>query len=404
MNTLLVLARKCGTLTFVLALAHASHALATPCGTGNYPFPFADVAGVADPFCPGIMEAYVTGVSKGTSPTTFSPSQTVDRTQMTTFLQRSLDQGLHRGSRRAALGQWWTSSSVVAMQSVATGAGPGYCAADGKHVWVANWFGGSVTQLEARTGKIVGTWTGAPSGLGILAAAGRVFVVANTNPGQLYVLDPTLPAGPMTAATSGFGNSPVLLAWDGARLWAVNSGASGGVTIITVQPTLPYPTTTVTAGLGALAGIAYDGKNIWVADASANAIHKLDAAGSILQTVALGIPPTHLTYDGANLWVTSFSPNPNGSLVVVQASSGSIVATIAGDASNGIKGPQKPAFDGERIVVPNYYANAATVFKAADLSVMAQTSLGAGAGPSGACSDGIDLWIPLTATNRIVRF
>jgi hypothetical protein len=80
------------------------------------------------------------------------------------------------------------------------------------------------------------------------------------------------------------------------------------------------------------------------------------------------------------------------------------VATIAGDASNGIKGPQKPAFDGERIVVPNYYANAATVFKAADLSVMAQTSLGAGAGPSGACSDGIDLWIPLTATNRIVRF
>src|ERR1700686_5757730 len=77
-----------------------------PCGTGSYPFPYTDVAGVTDPFCPGIMEAYVTGVSKGTTPTTFSPNNTVTRVQMTTFLQRSLDQGLTRSCKRAALEQW----------------------------------------------------------------------------------------------------------------------------------------------------------------------------------------------------------------------------------------------------------------------------------------------------------
>ncbi len=30
-----------------------------------YPFPYTDVSGVGGAFCPGIMEAYVTGVSKG---------------------------------------------------------------------------------------------------------------------------------------------------------------------------------------------------------------------------------------------------------------------------------------------------------------------------------------------------
>ena len=73
------------------------------CGGTSYPFPFTDVAGVGAPFCAGIMEEYVTGVSKGTTPTTFSPNQTVPRLQMTTFLQRALDQGLTRTNRRAAL-------------------------------------------------------------------------------------------------------------------------------------------------------------------------------------------------------------------------------------------------------------------------------------------------------------
>src|SRR5271169_1316771 len=78
------------------------------CGGTTYPFSYTDVSGVGAAFCPGIMEAYVTGVSKGTTPTTFSPNNTVTRVQMTTFLQRSLDQGLTRAGRRAALNQWWT--------------------------------------------------------------------------------------------------------------------------------------------------------------------------------------------------------------------------------------------------------------------------------------------------------
>ena len=48
------------------------------CGGATYPFPYTDVSGVGAAFCPGIMEAYVTGVSKGTTPTTFSPNDDRD--------------------------------------------------------------------------------------------------------------------------------------------------------------------------------------------------------------------------------------------------------------------------------------------------------------------------------------
>src|SRR5271154_2815067 len=88
------------------------------CGLQAYPFPYTDVSGVGAAFCPGIMEAYVTGVSKGTTPTTFSPNETVSRVQMTTFLQRSLDQGLARTSRRAALNRWWAPQNTNSMQTI----------------------------------------------------------------------------------------------------------------------------------------------------------------------------------------------------------------------------------------------------------------------------------------------
>src|ERR1700676_2333315 len=117
-----------------LAIASSTAFASQPCGTGTYPFPYTDVAAVTDPFCPGIMEAYVTGVSKGTSPTTFSPNNTVTRVQMTTFLQRSLDQGLTRAHRRGALNQWWTPQTTDATQTITVGGTPISCAADGKNI------------------------------------------------------------------------------------------------------------------------------------------------------------------------------------------------------------------------------------------------------------------------------
>jgi hypothetical protein len=176
------------------------------CGGVDYPFPFTDVSGVGAAFCPGIMEAYVTGVSKGTTATTFSPNDNVPRLQMTTFLQRSLDQGLARASRRAALKQWSTPKFAGLMQAVALTGTPLFCAADGENIWTTD-ITGRVTQIRAGTGFINGRWTGATNGEGVLVAAGKVYVAGATSPnGTLYVIDPTKPPGVVAIAASNLGS------------------------------------------------------------------------------------------------------------------------------------------------------------------------------------------------------
>jgi hypothetical protein len=366
------------------------------CGGAPYPFPYTDVSGVGAAFCPGIMEAYVTGVSKGTTPTTFSPNTTVTRVQMTTFLQRSLDQALERSARRGALNQWSSPQNGNAMQAIPVGGIPWYCAADGNSIWIATQ--DQVLQVRASTGAVLGTWTGASQSYNVARAAGQVFVTGETSPGTLYVIDPTQPPGPLTVAANNLGDNPAGIAFDGTNLWTANHAAS--VSIITPQP--PYTVTTVASGFLEPVGILYDGTHIWVVDSAAGELLQLDATGAILLAVPVGESPLSPVFDGANIWV----PNYNGnSITVVQASSGSVVATITGDATNKLNGPFAASFDGERILVTNYDGYSVTVFKAADLSFLANVAIGSGTpSPTGACSDGINFWIAINNTGNLLRF
>jgi DNA-binding beta-propeller fold protein YncE len=382
------------------ALGLASAQAQELCGGVDYPFPYTDVSAVGAAFCPGIMEAYVTGVSKGTTPTTFSPNETVTRVQMTTFLQRSLDQGLARTSKRAALNQWWTPQNTAAMQTIAVGDQPDYCAADGEDIWTANY--GQVVQVQANTGKVLGTWTGATSSYGVIVATGKVFVTNSTIPGGLYVIDPTQPPGAVTVAASNLGNHPVGIAFDGTNLWTANDGngvSGGSVSIITPQS--PYTVTTVTTGFASPFGILYDGAHIWVTDFSAGTLLQLDPSGNILQTVTVGSGPQFPVFDGTNIWVPNRGSN---SITVVQASSGKVVATISADASNLLNEPVTATFDGERILVTNYNGNTVTVFKAAALSFIANVPTAVSTGPYGACSDGINFWVALIGAGNLLRF
>ncbi len=374
------------------------------CGGTTYPFPYTDVSPVGAAFCPGIMEAYVTGVSKGTTPTTFSPNNIVSRVQMTTFLQRSLDQGLTRASRRAAVNQWAVPQNINAMQTIAVGGRPVSCAADGKSIWTPTYFGNEVVEVEASTGKVLGTWTGATSGEGILVAAGKVFVT-NAGTSSLYLIDPTQPPGTVTVAATGLGGEPFAMAFDGTHIWTVNL-LGESVSIITPQATTPYPVTTVNPGFTSPYGIVYDGAHMWVTDAgsggTAGSLFKLDATGNIIQTVAVGDEPQLPGFDGTNIWVPNGGSLSN-SITVVQASTGNVVATINPDATNLLNSPYAASFDGERMMVVNAGGGSiVSLFKAADLSFIDTVTIGGN--PSAACSDGINFWVPLFNTGQLVRF
>jgi hypothetical protein len=374
-------------LSFLAALfLGASGTLVGVCG------PFTDVA--ADAFCPFVLEVFTLGITTGTTPTTYEPASTVSRLQMAAFLSRTVDGVLKRGGRRAALDQFWKTRNDTALGLVLVGNGPLLLKSDGEDVWVAKGDAEAVSRVRASDGKVLENWTGAASAVGVVVALGRVLVTGQTEPGSLYMINPSQVAGAVATVATNLGSSPRGIAFDGTRIWTANNGS---VSIATPAATTPWTVTTVTAGFSDLEGAVYDGANVWVTDASAGKLLRLDSAGAILLTVTVGSHPEFPVFDGTNIWVPNFSSD---SVSVVRASGGSVLQTLTG---NGLNDPIAAAFDGERVLVTND-ADSVSLWKAADLTPLGTFSTGAGTGPFGACSDGVNFWIALFDTNKILRF
>jgi hypothetical protein len=358
--------------------------------------PFTDVSDVI--FCPFVLEIFYLGITTGTTPTTYDPTSPVTRLQMAAFLSRTVDRVLLRGSRRAALDQFWTTQNDTVLGLTTVGSGPRFLKSDGADIWVANISGNSISRVRASDGKLLETWTGAGSALGVLMAMGRILVTGNTSPGNLYMIDPSQAAGAVTTVASNLGNGPVGIAFDGARVRTANLGSPGSVSIVTPGATTPWTVTTVTTGFSSPVGTLFDGVNIWITDNVAGTLLKLDSSCAILQTVTVGSFPEFPVFDGTNIWVPNGGSN---SVSVVRASSGAVLQTLTG---NGLNGPTAGAFDGERVLITNQNGNSVSLWKAADLTALGSFATGSSTGPNGVCSDGINFWITLNGTNRLARF
>ncbi len=368
----------------LVVLLGASSALFGVCG------PFTDVA--ADSFCPFVLEIFTLGITTGTTPTTYDPTSSVSRLQMAAFLSRSVDGVLKRGSRRAALDQYWTPQGSAVLGITTVGSFPEMIRSDGLDIWVPASSGDSVARVRGSDGSVLATWTGATSAFSAAVAMGQVLVTGLTSPGRLYQIDPSKPAGAVTTVASNLGGTPLAVAFDGARFWTANQ--AGSVSLVTPGSTIPWTVTTVT-GFPEPEAVLYDGANVWLTDLFLGTLQKLDSSGTVLQTVTVGSGPGFPVFDGSNIWV----PNQGSqSVSVVRASSGAVLATLTG---NGINGPFVAAFDGQRVLVTDNSVFAVSLWKAADLAPLG--SVGLGASPRGACSDGVNFWIAMGA-NQLARF
>src|SRR5262249_44756232 len=328
-----------------LAAALAGAAQSAPAAGG----PFTHVA--PDVFCRFFLAIFYLGITTGTTRTTSDPSSNVSRLQMAAFLSRTVDGALRRGSRRAALDQFWTPQNQTVLGLTTLPAGSQWVQSDGKDLWVASLTATSIARVRGSDGKLLETWTGAASVEMPFVAMGRVFAAAFTSPnGKLYRLDPSQPAGSVTTVASDLGDRSTGIAFDGGRIWTANfgGGANGSVSIVTPGATLPWTTTTVTDGFTSVYAAIFDGSNVWVTDVGANRLFRLDSNGVILQTVTTGSAPHLPAFDGSNIWV----PSSGGVVTVVRASTGAILSTLTG---NGISISYGAAFDGERILVTNLY-------------------------------------------------
>jgi hypothetical protein len=377
-------------LALVLTLTIGTSRLRADTGTCSgvmVTLPFNDVMSSAF-FCQ-IAEAFFSGLTNGTTANTYSPTNTVTREQMAAFITRTLDQSLRRGNHRAALNQWWLSSSAgTGVTNV--GISPRGVASDGADLWVANSLAGTVSRVRGSDGKLLETWTGATSAEAVLVARGRVFVTGGTSPGNLYVIDPTQPFGAVTPLSSSLGNTASGITFDGTSIWTANQGSSS---VSKVNPTTGA-TTNFTTGFNLPRGMLYDGTNVWVTDNGDHKLKKLDSNGAVVGSpVTVGSEPRHPAFDGTNIWVPNAGSN---TITVVRAASGAILATLS---NNGLNQPYAATFDGERILVTNQTGNSVSLWKATDLSPLPGSPVLIGNFPFGACSDGLNFWIVLGGPN-----
>src|SRR5262245_41425377 len=385
-----------------LASAFAVSALAVVLGVSSPLFgtcgPFTDVA--ADAFCPFVLEIFTLGITTGTSATTYDPASNVTRLQMSAFLSRTVDRTLQRGSRRAALKQFWTIQTPLVIARATVGSFPNGVACDGADVWVTSNGDDTVTRVRGSDVKPLENWTGAFSAYGVIAVGGRIYVTGAFSPGRFYRIDPSLPAGSVTTLATNLGDYPDHPAFDGARFWTpnFNNGDPGGsVSIVTPKPAAPWTVTTVTVGFSNPETALFDGANVWITDPTARTLLKLDSNGAILQTVTVGIFPVSPVFDGTSIWVPN---NSSASVSVIRASTGAILATLTG---NGLSNPSAAAFDGQRVLIANLVNHSVSLWKAADMTPLGNFDLGTGLAPLAACSDGANFWI-IVNTAELVRF
>lgn len=201
--------------------------------------PFTDVSPA---FCPFVLEMYYLGITAGTSPTTFSPDAALTRGQAAVFVSKGVNQAIARSSRRAALGQWWTTTGTESLARTVLGGSPYGVQSDGADLWVADNAGGRLFRVVASDGRFIHTWNGATGAYAVLVAMGRVFVTGIGEEGKLYMVDPNQGLDSVTLVASGLGASATGIAFDGGRIWTANQGSDASepsVSIITPSSSLP---------------------------------------------------------------------------------------------------------------------------------------------------------------------
>lgn len=389
------------------------------CGGASVTLPFTDVASTNIFFCT-IAEAYFAGLTNGTSPTTYSPSDPVTREQMSAFVTRTLDQSLKRGSHRAALKQWWTPASVAAFELSATSTEPGTAGitSDGTDLWAivydSSSGNGRLKRVRASDGEVLQTWSSSfefDGWAAPLIAAGRVFTSEGfcSAGGAIRMIDPTSTAGPVEVAdVNGW---PQSLAFDGARIWTANNpmGTCAGtfsVSYVPIGTTIPWTATNLTTGFNHPFGIIYDGSHIWVTDQGDNRIKKVNKFdGTVIQSIPVGTNPGHPVFDGTNIWVPN-TGSDNITVVRAKDTSGNALSSafvLKTVTAPGLLGPFTAAFDGERVLV-TCTLNTVVLFKATDLSFVTAVSTGPDTSPFGVCSDGLNFFVTYNTANKIVRF
>ena len=132
----------------------------------------------------------------------------------------------------------------------------------------------------------------------------------------------------------GTGASPLGIAFDGTNMWTANAGANS------VTKVSPAGAMTTYSGTGANPiGIAFDGTNMWVTNYSSSSVTKVSPAGAMTTYSGTGANPYGIAFDGTNMWtanagansatkVVAIPPTAPGAPTIGTATAGNATATV----------------------------------------------------------------------------
>jgi hypothetical protein len=285
----------------------------------------------------------------------------------------------------AALLRWYSQTFPV-------GTSPEGVVFDGTNIWVANYGGspgaGSVTELLASSGAVVGTFPIAGNPYGLAFDGTNIWVANNVSSGTVIKL---LASTGAVVGTYSVGSFPVEVAFDGTNIWVTNNSGSSVTKLLASTGAVVG-----TYSVGSFpVGVAFDGTNIWVASTSGQSVTKLLAStGAVVGTYP--IPPcqaTGVVFDGINIWVACGGDGITKLLAT----------TGANEAVYGYGIDVALAFDGNNMWAANSASGSTTVvrFVASTGTLVGQYT--PGTNPVALAFDGANMWVTNNGSNTVTK-
>jgi DNA-binding beta-propeller fold protein YncE len=248
---------------------------------------------------------------------------------------------------------------------------------DGTNIWVAQDGPGTVTELRASDGSVVGVFpAGGSLNNGITYDGTYIWVVNYGNDTVTRLLQSD---GSMQGSFP-VGDLPASILFDGANIWITNL-FDDTVTKLRASDGLLLGTFPVG---GFPEGVAFDGENVWVTNYDDDTVTKLQASdGKLLGTFPVGNAPYGIAFDGTYIWVSNILDD---TVIKLQPSDGSILDTgVVGHA------PGRLAVDGTDLLVVS--GGGATVEQLGLQTADYQHNYGFIRFPEAVLFDGTSIWV-----------
>ncbi len=214
---------------------------------------------------------------------------------------------------------------------------PDAIVSDGTHVWVANYAGDSVTELDASNGGRIRTIAGPryafASPVSIASSTGHVWVA---NRGGNSITELSAFTGALVRVISGI-HGPAAITTNGTDVWVAAHYRCGHAGCVDHSQVTELSASTghvvrllsgPSYGFADPDAISADGTHVWVANSSANSVTEVRAStGTLTRTLSDSSyrfnEPDAIAVDGAHVWVAS--PDQ---LAEINAATGRLVKVI----------------------------------------------------------------------------